>query len=118
MIQGIKEFVRMAKDDPATTLCAIVFGLTSLIVAQPTVISFLPEATALIVVQVSEFIQKASIFVGLVFAAQSKPNDLQKKDVIPEVLTTNQPKGKEELQNPEVKPVVTPAVKPTRAEKF
>ncbi len=110
MTQGIKEFVRMAREDSLTTICAVVFGISSLIVAQPTVISFLSPASALLAVQISEFIQKASVVVGLIFAAQSKPGDLQTKDVIPEVLAENQPEGKEELQNPtdSEKPAILP----------
>lgn len=100
MIANVKKVVDFIRTDPLTSACAIALALSSLIVGQPGLVAFAGPASALIIVQIAEFIQKASVVIGLLFSAQTKPDDLQKKDVIPEVLTKNQPEGKEELQNP------------------
>ncbi len=117
MLDNIRSIVKLLREDWITTTCSVAFIVASLIVNTPELVNF-AGSIAPTIVQISDFVQKASIAIGLAFAAQSKTkdeNDLFKKDVVPEVLMENQHESKEDLMANEAKQKSAPKKKVSKA---
>lgn len=114
----INKFWEAFKRDRITTICGLVFAVAYYVSSEPNSVAFLGATAAPFVVGLAGFLKGLSVAIGLLFAAQSRPDTLVEKDVIKEVLTENQPEGKKELMSdePDVRPFNVSYTKP-RTEK-
>lgn len=78
MLDKIKFFVEFAKHNKMTTICALSWGIISLITSNPSAIAFIGPSAAALVLQVSMFLKDAVLAIGLLFAADSKMPSLDK----------------------------------------
>jgi hypothetical protein len=97
----INKFWEAFKRDKVTTICGLVFAVAYYISSEPNSVAFLGPDIANFMVGLAGFLKGLSVAVGLLFAAQTRPDALVQKDVIKEVLTENQPEGKKELMSDE-----------------
>lgn len=78
MLDKIKFFVEFATHNKMTTICALTWGLISLITSNPSAIAFIGPSASALVLQVSMFLKDAVLAIGLLFAADSKMPSLEK----------------------------------------
>ena len=97
----INKFWEAFKRDKITSLCGIIFACAYYVSSEPNSVAFLGAENATFIVGLAGFLKGLSVAVGLLFAAQSRPDSLVEKDVIKEVLTENQPEGKKVLMSDE-----------------
>jgi hypothetical protein len=97
----INKFWEAFKRDRVTSICGLVFAVAYYISSEPNSVAFLGPDIANFMVGLAGFLKGLSVAVGLLFAAQTRPDSLAQKDVIKEVLTENQPEGKKELMSDE-----------------
>ena len=97
----INKFWEAFKRDRVTSICGLVFAVAYYISSEPNSVAFLGPDIANFMVGLAGFLKGLSVAVGLLFAAQTRPDSHAQKDVIKEVLTENQPEGKKELMSDE-----------------
>jgi hypothetical protein len=97
----INKFWEAFKRDKITTICGLVFAVAYYISSEPNSVAFLGPDIANFMIGLAGFLKGLSVAVGLLFAAQTRPDSPVQKDVIKEVLTENQPEGKKELMSDE-----------------
>jgi hypothetical protein len=86
----INKFWEAFKRDKVTTICGLVFAVAYYISSEPNSVAFLGPDIANFMVGLAGFLKGLSVAVGLLFAAQTRPDPLVKKDITKEVITENQ----------------------------
>jgi hypothetical protein len=76
----INKFWEAFKRDKITTICGLVFAIAYYISSEPNSVAFLGPDIANFMIGLADFLKGLSVAVGLLFAAQTRPDSLVKKN--------------------------------------